>query len=62
MLRRRYRVAENTDTQIIFGIPDEWKSFEQRNLLFFAALRSGRRSTFVQPCHASQDSVGLIGS
>jgi hypothetical protein len=55
-------VAENTDTQIIFGIPDEWKSFEQRNLLFFAALRSGRRSTFVQPCHASQDSVGLIGS
>jgi hypothetical protein len=35
ILRRRYRVAENTDTQIIFGIPDEWKSFEQRNLLFF---------------------------
>jgi hypothetical protein len=28
-------VAENTDKEIIFGIPDEWKSFEQRNLLFF---------------------------
>jgi hypothetical protein len=35
ILRRRHRVAENTDKQIIFGIPDEWKSFEQRNLLFF---------------------------
>src|SRR5262249_46951060 len=30
-----WKVAENTDKQIIFGIPEEWKSFEQRNPLFF---------------------------
>ena len=51
MLRRRYRVAENTDTQIIFGIPDEWKSFEQRNLLFFERfpnLRAALNTAFIR--------------
>jgi hypothetical protein len=44
-------VAENTDTQIIFGIPDEWKSFEQRNLLFFERfpnLRAALNTAFIR--------------
>jgi hypothetical protein len=44
-------VAENTDTQIIFGIPDEWKSFEQRNPLFFERfpnLRATLNTAFIQ--------------
>jgi hypothetical protein len=44
-------MLEDTDRQLIFGVPDEWKDFERRHFCFFARfphLRDALNTAFIR--------------